>query len=431
LSTIGIDRERSPPVLERVPLLEKRLDDYMDVVEPGTIEQIRELAKPLQGARVLHINATAYGGGVAELLSTHVALSRDAGLEADWQVLHGSDEFFSVTKTIHNALQGADVEWNTHMERAYLERVLDNALQLDSEYDFIVIHDPQPIALREFVRGRAVDRPETKWIWRCHIDLTDANPTVWEFFRPYVEQYNAAVFTMPQFVPASLSMEHIVHLPPCIDPLSVKNLDLADPFVKELCKGYGVRSEEPLLVQVSRFDPWKDPVGVIEAFRIVRKDVPDAQLVLAGSMATDDPEGFHYWELTNEARGGDPNIHLLSNIQQVGSVQINAFQRAADVVIQKSLREGFGLTVSEGLWKGRPVVGGRCGGITLQIEDGVTGYLVDSVEQCAARCVELLMNPDKADAMGLAGRETVRRNFLSTRELADWLRLFVELSPAH
>jgi trehalose synthase len=414
-------------VLERVPLLDKHLGEYEGVVEDGTVERILELAKPLQGARVLHVNATAYGGGVAELLATHVALTRDVGLEAEWQVIHGSDEFFGVTKTVHNALQGAEVDWTTAMERIYLERVLDNALQLDGQWDFIVIHDPQPAAMREFIHGRAADHPDTKWIWRCHIDLTDANPTVWDFYRPFVEQYDASVWTMPQFVPASLAMDHIEHLPPCIDPLSVKNLELADPFVKELCKGYGVRSEDPLLVQVSRFDPWKDPVGVIEAFRIVRDEVPDAQLVLAGSMATDDPEGFHYWELTNEARAGDPNIHLLSNIQQVGSVQINAFQRAADVVIQKSLREGFGLTVSEGLWKGRPVVGGRCGGITLQIEDGVNGYLVDDVETTAARCIQLLAEPDKADAMGAAGRETVRRNFCSTRELEDWLYLFLEL----
>jgi trehalose synthase len=414
-------------LLERVPLLEKHLDDYEGVAEPGCVERIRALAEQLHGVRVLHLNATAYGGGVAELLSTHVALTRDVGIDAEWQVMHGSDEFFSVTKTVHNALQGADVEWTTAMERAYLERTLDNALQLDGQWDYIVIHDPQPAAIRDYVRGRAADHPDTKWIWRCHIDLTDANPTMWEFFRPFLEQYDASVWTMPQFVPASLSMPHVEHLPPCIDPLAVKNLDLAEPFVKELCRGYGIRSEDPLLVQVSRFDPWKDPIGVIEAFRIVRKHVPDAQLLLAGSMATDDPEGFHYWELTNEARAGDPAIHLLSNIQQVGSVQINAFQRAADVVVQKSLREGFGLTVSEALWKGRPVVGGRCGGITLQIQDGLNGFLVDDIESTAARCSELLADPERADAMGAAGREVVRHNFCSTRELEDWLRLFLSL----
>jgi trehalose synthase len=414
-------------VLERVPLLEKSLHDYADVVAPGTIERIEELAKPLQGARVLHVNATAYGGGVAELLATHVPLLRDLGMEAEWQVIRGSDEFFQITKAVHNGLQGADVEWTSAMEHAYLERVLSNALEVEGEWDYIVIHDPQPAAMRDFSRGRPIDHSDTEWIWRCHIDLTEANPEIWDFFQPFVQQHDAAVFTMPEFVPASLDMDDIVIAPPCIDPLSVKNLELHTPFVREICRQYGVDMDRPIMCQVSRFDPWKDPVGVIEAFRIVRESIPDAQLVLAGSMATDDPEGFHMWELTEEARAGDHSIHLLSNIQQVGAVQINAFQRAADIVVQKSIREGFGLTVSEGLWKGRPVVGGRCGGITLQIEEGKTGYLVDSVEDCAKRCIELLENPLRADEMGLNGKELVRGNFLSTRELEDWLRLFTDM----
>ncbi len=414
-------------MLERVPLLDKHLDDYADVVEPGTLERIREQAEPLRGARVLHVNATAYGGGVAELLSTHVALLQSLGIEAEWQVIHGSDEFFAVTKAVHNALQGADVDWNQHMERVYLERVLDNALLLEGDWDYVVIHDPQPAAMREYVRARGLQPEDTKWIWRCHIDLTDANERVFEFFRPFIEQYDASVWTMPQFVPESVKMDNIVFAPPCIDPLSVKNLELPTPFVDEIAKQYGVRSRDPLMVQVSRFDPWKDPIGVIEAYRIVREEIPDVQLVLAGSMATDDPEGFHYWELANEARAGDNNVHLLSNIQQIGNVQINAFQRAADVVLQKSLREGFGLTVAEGLWKGRPVIGGRCGGITLQITEGENGYLVDDVESAAKRTIELLRDPDRATAMGETGREHVRRLFLSTRELEDWLRLFNNL----
>jgi trehalose synthase len=414
-------------LLERVPLLDKNLDDYAAVVEPGTLERIRELAEPLRGARVLHVNATAYGGGVAELLATHVALLQDIGIDAEWQVIHGSDEFFAVTKTVHNGLQGADIEWTQPMERVYLERVLDNALLIEGDWDFVVIHDPQPAALRDYVRARGLSPEDTKWIWRCHIDLTDANARVFEFFRPFIEQYDASVWTMPQFVPSSLSMERVVFAPPCIDPLSVKNLDLPAPFVDEIVKQYGVRVRDPRMVQVSRFDPWKDPIGVIEAYRIVQEEIPDVQLVLAGSMATDDPEGFHYWELANEARAGDTNVHLLSNIQQIGNVQINAFQRAAEVVLQKSLREGFGLTVSEGFWKGRPVIGGRCGGITLQIEDGVNGFLVDDVETAAKRASDLLRDPERATEMGLAGREHVRKNFLSTRELEDWLRLFTEL----
>ena len=415
-------------MLERVPLLDKHLGDYETAVEPGTLDRIRELAEPLRGKRVLHVNATAYGGGVAELLATHVALLRDLGIEADWQVIHGSDEFFGVTKQVHNALQGADVEWNSQMERTYLERVLDNALQLEGEWDYVVMHDPQPAAMLEYARNAGVAHENTKWIWRCHIDLTDANPKVWNFFQGFVEQYDASVWTMPQFVPATMSREKTVFAPPCIDPLSVKNLEMPRPFVEEIIRQYNVRPQDPLIVQVSRFDPWKDPIGVIEAFRVVREEFPTAQLVLAGSMATDDPEGFHYWELADNARAGDQNIHLLSNIQQVGAVQINAFQRAADVVMQKSLREGFGLTVSEGMWKGRPVVGGRCGGITMQIKDGENGYLVDSVEEAAARTADLLRNPAQAEAMGEAGRDHARRNFLSTRELEDWLQLFRDLS---
>jgi len=417
-------------VLERVPLLEKDLRDYVEVAGEETVERIRALAEPFRGARILHINATAYGGGVAELLATHVPLLRSLGVEAEWQVMHGSDEFFAVTKQVHNALQGAEIEWTPAMQRTYLERVLDNALELEGEWDYVVAHDPQPVALLSFLRESPLGRSRTFWAWRCHIDLTVANPEVWEFFRPFVEQHHAAVFTMPEFVPASLKMDRVVQAPPCIDPLSVKNLDLATPFCREIAKQYGIDTHRPIVCQISRFDPWKDPVGVIEAFEIVREQVTDAQLVLAGSMATDDPEGFRVWEQTEQARGGDRDIHLLSNLHQVGNVQINAFQRIASVMVQKSLREGFGLTVSEALWKGRPVVGGRAGGITLQIRDGYDGFLVDSVEECAQRIIDLLADPVGASAMGAQGREHVRTNFLSTRELEDWFVLFSELRDA-
>ena len=415
-------------MLERVPLLEKQLADYAGAVGIDAVDRILELAEPLRGARILHLNATAYGGGVAELLATHVPLLRSVGIDADWQVMHGSDQFFGVTKSVHNALQGADLDWTKAMQKVYLEKVLENSLLVDGHYDFVVVHDPQPAAILSFLRDRFGSMlPDTRWVWRCHIDLTDANPKVWEFFRPFVEQYDASVWTLQEFVPASLEMPRIVQAPPCIDPLSVKNLDLAMPFCQELTRQYGVDVHRPSVCQVSRFDPWKDPVGVIEAYRIVRERVPDAQLVLAGSMATDDPEGFRVWEDTEAARGGDRDIFLLSNLHQVGSVQINAFQRVANVVVQKSLREGFGLTVSEALWKGRPVVGGRAGGIKLQIRDGYDGYLVDSIDECARRTIDLLADPVGADALGAQGREHVRDNFLSTRELEDWLRLFTEL----
>jgi trehalose synthase len=415
-------------MLERVPLLEKELALYADCVGDEAVAQIREAAAPLEGARVLHLSATAYGGGVAELLATHVPLLRSVGIDAEWQVLHGSDEFFAVTKQVHNALQGADIEWTPHMQRTYLERILDNSLLMDDGYDVVVVHDPQPAALLHFLRDHpSLAGGRTRWIWRCHIDLTVANPTVWEFFRPFVELHDASVWTLSEFVPASLKMDHVVELHPCIDPLSVKNLDLARPFCEELTRQYGIDTRRPLVCQISRFDPWKDPIGVVDAFRMVREQIPDAQLLLAGSMATDDPEGFRVWEETERARDGDRDIHLLSNLHQVGSVQINAFQRVATVMVQKSLREGFGLTVSEALWKGRPVVGGRAGGIKLQVIDDYSGYLVDSVEGCAQRIIDLLADPVGADAMGSQGREHVRSNFLATRELHDWLLLLSEL----
>jgi trehalose synthase len=415
-------------MLERVPLLEKDIAQYADVVGAQAVAQIREAAAPLEGARVLHVSATAYGGGVAELLATHVPLLRSVGIDAEWQVLHGSDEFFTITKQVHNALQGADIEWTPQMQRTYLERILDNSLLLEDGYDVVVVHDPQPAALLHFLRDHpSLANGRTRWIWRCHIDLTVANPTVWEFFRPFVELHDASVWTLAEFVPSSLKMEHVVELHPSIDPLSVKNLDLARPFCEELTHQYGIDTKRPIVCQISRFDPWKDPIGVVDAFRMVREQVPDAQLLLAGSMATDDPEGFRVWEETERARAGDRDIHLLSNLHQVGSVQINAFQRIANVMVQKSRREGFGLTVSEALWKGRPVVGGRAGGIKLQVIDDYSGYLVDSIEGCAQRIIDLLADPVGADAMGSQGREHVRSNFLATRELHDWLLLLSEL----
>ena len=410
-----------------MPLLEKSLGDYEAIVGAEALERIEALAAPLRGSRVLHINATAYGGGVAELLATHVPLLRSLGIDADWQVIRGSDEFFSLTKEVHNALQGSDVEWSSRKQQVYLEHVLDNAIRLEGDWDFIVTHDPQPLALRSFVRDSPLGTSDAKWIWRCHIDLTDANPAVWEFFRPYVEMHDASVWTLKDFAPDSLSMDRVVEAWPSIDPLSVKNLELPLPFAEELCRQYGIDVHRPIVCQVSRYDPWKDPVGVIRAFRLVREKVTDAQLLLAGSMATDDPEGFHVWEQVQEERAGDPDIHTLSNLHQVGNVQINAFQRVADVVVQKSVREGFGLTVSEALWKGRPVVGGRAGGIAIQIRDGFDGYLVSSVEQCAARIIDLLADPVGADALGAQGHEHVSANFVATRELEDWLRLLTDL----
>lgn len=422
-------------VLEDVSLAPKDLRAYVSVVGSDVVDRILELAKPLIGARVLHVNATAYGGGVAELLATHVALLRSAGLDAHWQVISGTDQFFEVTKAVHNGLQGADVGWNAAMEATYLEVAAENAAALEGSWDFVVIHDPQPAAMLALIEdqavgprasGRASGREAIgkNWIWRCHIDLTTANEKVWGFYRPFVERHDASVWTMAEFVPNDFSMDRITIAPPCIDPLSEKNVALPDEQVAAICAQFGIDVARPIICQVSRFDPWKDPVGVIEAFRIVRAAVPGCQLILAGSMASDDPEGGHYWDLTSKAADGDPDIHLLSNLDGVGAIEINAFQQACDVVLQKSLREGFGLTVSEAMWKGKPVVGGDCGGIRLQIKNAENGFLVDSVDECAARTLELLGDATRRDAFGISGREHVRANFLSTREVHDWLTLF-------
>lgn len=414
-------------MLTRVPLAAKALDDYRAVVGDATVDALRAAAAPLVGARVLHLNATAYGGGVAELLATHVALLRDVGVDAEWHVMRGSDEFFGITKQIHNALQGAPVAWTNEHERVYLETVLDNASAFEGSWDFVVVHDPQPAALPVLLDHLGANPGRARWVWRCHIDLTAADPTVWGFLAPYVERYDASVWTMREFVPSGVDDARVTIAPPCIDPLSVKSLDLGRPFVEEICRQYGIDPTRPLLCQVSRFDPWKDPLGVIEVWRQVRTQVPGTQLLLAGSMATDDPEGFSVWEQVEAARAKEPDVHVLSNLQQVGNVQINAFQSAADVVLQKSLREGFGLTVAEAMWKGRPVIGGNVGGITTQIRDGVDGYLVDSVAAAATRAVTLLEDPRRADAMGACGRERVRGRFCATRELGDWLALFAGL----
>ena len=416
-------------MLGSVPTQAKPLADYRPVVGEDRVEEIERLAQPLKGARVLHVNATAYGGGVAELLAALVPMLNDVGLLADWQVIKGADEFFHVTKTLHNALQGgrsaavSDAMWETWLHYNTL-----NADLFDAEYDFVVVHDPQPAALLALTEKRLGHRPRGKWIWRCHIDLTDARPEVWERLRPYVEQYDAAIFTLADYVKEDLRVPQVAIMPPAIDPLSPKNVGMSPEEVRAVLTRFSVDPVRPIITQVSRFDPWKDPLGVIDAYRAIKEKVKDIQLVMVASMATDDPEGWFYFERTARHAGEDNDIYLLSNLHGVGNLEVNAFQRASKVVIQKSIREGFGLVVAEGLWKGRPVVGGNVGGIPLQIIDGETGYLVNSTDECADRVLYLLQDPQVADRMGRVGREHVRENFLITRYLRDYLALFGSLA---
>jgi trehalose synthase len=413
-------------MLPFVPVPPLRLDDYAEPAGAEAVERLRELAAPLAGARVLHVNSTSYGGGVAELLYTQVALLRDLGIDATWQVIEGTDEFFEITKFAHNGLQGAEVPWTPDMIERYRERCVANATGLARDADFVFIHDPQPAGILEAVEADG-ERKGT-WIWRCHIDLSASYEPVWSYFAGLTSRYDAAIFTVEEFVRPGFSGPRVFIVPPSIDPLSLKNQWIDPDTVYAVLHRFGIDRARPILTQVSRFDPWKDPVGVIEAYRQVKRQVPGVQLILAGSMAKDDPEGWHYLEVTQKRRAGDPDIYLLSNLQDVGNLEVNAFQRASSAVIQKSLREGFGLVVSEALWKDIPVVGGNVGGIRLQIEDGTSGYLVDSVEQCADRILTLLADAGLRHRMGMAGHQRVRERFLSTRELEDHVRLLRDLA---
>jgi trehalose synthase len=400
----------------------KVLGDYASLATRGLMSQIKELAEPLAGKRVLHLSATAFGGGVAEILYTLVPLMRDAGLDAEWRIIYGQDEFFDVTKTIHNALQGDPTDLTAEQQETFRRYNRMNAEALDGSYDFVIVHDPQPAAMLEHAReaGRS-------WIWRCHIDLSAPNPQVLDFLLPSLAHYDAAVFHRRGYVPAAGNLPPAYIWPPAIDPLAPKNMALSPEDAAYILDQFGIDVDRPLVTQVSRFDPWKDPLGVIEAWRIVRRKHPEVQLALVGSMAHDDPEGWDYYNRTVHAADGDPDIFILSNLNNVGSVEVNAFQVHSAALLQKSVREGFGLTVTEALWKTRPTVAGRVGGIVDQIQDGETGYLVDSVEECAQATGRILDDPATARGMALRGKEYVRRHFLTPRLLRDWLALFNEL----
>jgi trehalose synthase len=411
-------------VLQPVAVGSKSLADYTHICGRDLIAEIRELAEPLKGSRVAHISATAFGGGVSELLYTLVPLMRDVGLECEWQVIYGREEFFNATKLMHNALQGApqdldEEQWGTWQR--YNEM---NARELSDGWDICLVHDPQPAALYGLVPEKA-----RGWVWRCHIDLSTPNPQTIGRLLPYIRDYPESLFHLAEYVPDGMAGRvHVV--PPAIDPLTPKNMALSPEDAAFVCGQFGVDLDRPLICQVSRFDPWKDPLGVIDAYRIVKRELPEVQLALVGSMASDDPEGWDYFNATVAHADGDPDIHILNNFNNVGAIEVNAFQSHSDVMVQKSIREGFGLTVTEAIWKARPFVGGDVGGIPLQIEDGVTGFLVSSSEQCALRALDVLRDPALGKFLGRRGKEHVRAHFLSPRYLRDYLRIFNELDNA-
>jgi trehalose synthase len=409
-------------VLTEVAVAQKSLADYTHIAGHGLIDRIRELAEPLQGKRVLHVSATAFGGGVSEILYTLVPLMRDVGLDAHWHVILGREDFFNVTKLMHNSLQGAPESISDDQWEVFQAFNAMNAQSLEGDWDVIIVHDPQPAGMKRNAPDRA-----RRWIWRCHIDLSTPNEASLARLLPLIRDYDASVWHLEQYVPAALDGGIRKICPPAIDPLSPKNMALSPEDAAFVCEQFGIDTERPLICQVSRFDPWKDPIGVIDAYRIVRESLPSVQLALVGSMATDDPEGWEFFHDTFRHADGDPDIKILNNLNNVGAIEVNAFQSQADVSMQKSIREGFGLTVTESLWKGRPVIGGNVGGIPLQITDGVSGYLVDSARQAAERSIEILTDPELAKRMGRAGKAHAREHFLTPRLLRDWLDLLTEL----
>jgi trehalose synthase len=409
-------------VLQPVAVGTKSLADYTHISGRALVEQVRELVQPLVGLRVVHVSATAFGGGVSELLYTLVPLMRDIGLECEWQVIYGREEFFNVTKLLHNALQGAPTDLTEEQWEIWERYGEMNARELSGGWDICVVHDPQPAAMHALVPEKSAG-----WVWRCHIDLSTPNPATMARLLPYVCDYPQSMFHVAEYVPEGMRGQiHIV--PPAIDPLAPKNMALSPEDAAYVCEQFGIDVDRPLLCQVSRFDPWKDPLGVIDAYRLVKQELPEVQLALVGSMASDDPEGWDFFNATIAHAAGDPDIHILNNFNNVGAIEVNAFQSHSDVLIQKSIREGFGLTVSEAIWKGRPFIGGRVGGIPLQVQDGVTGYLVSSVEECASRILTVLSDPLLGKTLGRRGKEFVREHFLAPRYLRDYLRIFGEIA---
>jgi trehalose synthase len=414
------------------PFSPATLDDYAPLVGADRIDDLRARSRGLRGMRILHLNATAVGGGVAEMLLSLVPLMRDAGLDADWYVLQAEDRFFEVTKNYHNALQGKPTRWSPEQFNLYWSAVEQNVRRIEpklAEYDVVVVHDPQPLVLASLLRRRA----EPRLIWRCHIDLTSPSLDTWRVLSPHLAGYDLLVFSHEAYVPDGLEADRIEIARPCIDPFRAKNRPLVSWECAEVLGRYGVARDRPYLLQVSRFDPWKDPLGVLDVFHQVREHRPGLQLVYMAGMADDDPEGWGLYERTREAAGDDPDVHLLA--LQVGpedvdrnALEVNAMQRGAEVVLQKSLREGFGLVVAEALWKEKAVVAGNVGGIRLQIRDGWNGHLVSSVEEAAARTIDLLDDPDKRALFGRRGRELVGDQYLFTRLLGQYLDWFDQIA---
>lgn len=398
------------------PVPAPHLDDYQTIVGLADLDELRFLAREVKGKTVKMVNSTAVGGGVAEMLNRLVPLLSELEVTTHWEVITGGNDFFEVTKAFHNALHGAEYELTKSAREIYLTYNEQNRQRMQFTEDMVVIHDPQPVAL---IASRKERDTPASWVWRCHIDLSNPNQQVWEFLRPFIEQFSAAVFSSQSFTRQLPIPQYLFY--PCIDPLSEKNKDLDKGFARKVCEEFGIDCSRPIVTQVSRFDRLKDPVGVVRAFKLARKYV-DCQLVLAGGGASDDPEGARVLQEVEEAAGNDPDIFIL-DLPPWCSLEINALQRVSTIVIQKSIREGFGLTVTEALWKGKPTIASAVGGIPNQVIHKLTGMLVHSVEGCAYQIRYLLTHPEFAAQLGRNGHEHVKENFLMTTNVRRWLLL--------
>ena len=416
------------------------LDDYRDVTGEQALESLREAAEPLRGKRILHINSTSFGGGVAEMLASLVPLTRDLGMDAHWSVIEADEEFFWITKAIHNGLHGSDVTITEEMRKYYYEVNERNAEHLEDGWDYVVVHDPQPMPLVQYARG------DGTWIWRCHIDPSAAAPACVGLLAKFLPQYQAGIFSLSSYFMEALGCKNPVVIHPSIDPLSDKNRPMAQEEIDAIASRYGVDPSKPTISTVARFDPWKDPLGAIDIYRTIKGSngnrpssrlldfyrgikgkIPKVQLLLISSMAHDDPEGWEYYEKALRKAGEDPDVFFLTNLRGVGGAEVNAFQRLSQAALLPSIREGFGLSVSESLWKRVPVVGSHTGGIPLQILDGNTGYLVRSSKAAAERLVRLLRDEDLRGRLGAAGQAHVKRHFLITRQIRDYVDILKDL----
>lgn len=395
----------------------KRIEDYREIVGDKVISEIFRESKGLYGKKILHVNSSYQGGGVAEILDHLVPLMSDLGIEVDWRILHGTHDFFNVTKKFHNALQGEDINFSQLKKSVYTRTNRRFSSYSRIDHDLVIIHDPQPLPLIRYYRKRQ------PWIWRAHIDLSEPNQEVWNYLKKFIIRYDRAIFSAQDFITGDINVEStIIH--PSIDPLTVKNKEIDEGTIDKYLNKYNIPDDKPIISQISRFDKWKDPEGVIEVFDRVREQV-DCRLVLLGSMAIDDPEGPGIYENVMEKASGRDDIIV---INKESDILVNVVQRVASVILQKSLKEGFGLTVTEALWKGSPVVASDVGGIPLQVDDGETGFLVDpeNYEQVADKIVEILKNPELGAKLGGSALSQVKEHFLITQQLLNWLRILKE-----